>query len=262
MLTFRDLWVPTRAVPTAAAGLGTGPLEIVDRFIKEWLMKKLVLAMAVVTLVAAFAPTTATAQEWFLDIYGGWSYSNFSGGSSDMLGGQYRSGLGAGVGAELMLNEDWGWEFGLWYVQKGSQGTFTSNTGEGFLPEDPGYFDGKFSLDYVEVPFLVNVYFPVGEHRIRGYIGPTFAFLTRAEASGSLDGDPIDKNVSDSFDDADITVMIGIGGQFVLSRVNLLLDARYDLGATNVSNIPETEIRNTTLLITIGVGIPLASYDE
>jgi hypothetical protein len=174
-----------------------------------------------------------------------------------MLGGNYKNGFGAGLGAELKLNEDWGWEFGLWYVPKGTQGTFTSSPGEGFLPTDPGYFDGTINLDYIEVPILVNVYFPVGEQaRIRGYIGPTFAFLTRAEANGTLDGQSVEKNVSDAFDDADITVMLGVGGQWVLDRVNVLLDVRWDIGATNISKVPDTAIRTSTLLITAGIGIP------
>jgi hypothetical protein len=116
----------------------------------------------------------------------------------------------------------------------------------------------------VEVPILVNVYFPVGDKAdIRGYIGPTFSFLTKAKADGTSGGETVDKDVRSAFDDADITFMIGAGGQWHLSRVNFLLDFRWDIGATNILRKDvDAELRNNTILITAGVGIPLASGAE
>jgi hypothetical protein len=212
-----------------------------------------------VVLVAVATPTGAAAQEWCLDAYGGWSYSGLSGKSSNLLGGDYKSGFGGGVGAELKLNEDWGWEFGLWYVQKGAQGSFANDAeNHGFLPRPTDEFDGTVYLDYIEVPILVNVYFPVGETTlIRGFIGPAFAFLTRSEAEGLLNGSSTAIDLGDDLDDADITVMIGAGAQFDLQSVSVLVDFRWDIGATNVSNVDETALRNSTVLITAGIGIPL-----
>jgi opacity protein-like surface antigen len=181
------------------------------------------LIMVIAVLVAVMSPVAASAQEWLLDIYGGWSYSNVTGGSSSMLGGDYKSGFGGGVSGELKLNEDWGWEFGLWYIQKGTQGVWgTGSTNIGFLPNPNDVFDGSVSLDYIELPILVNVYFPVGESaNIRGYIGPAFAFLVRSEADGTLNGTDGTIDMSDDIDDADITVMIGAGGQWDVGRVNV-----------------------------------------
>lgn len=228
-------------------------------------MKKHLMFIAViVAAVAVLMPLTANAQTWDLNIYGGWSYSNLSGSRTALSNGQYKSGFGGGVGAELRLNEDWGWEFGLWYIQKGTQGTFTSSADDpAFFPEPNQTFAGNINLDYVEVPILVNVYFPVGDNAdIRGYIGPTFAFLTKAKADGTLDGESVDNDVMDMFDDADITVMIGAGGQWRLNRVDLMLDFRWDIGTSNISNVPETELRTNTILITAGVGIPLHRDEE
>jgi hypothetical protein len=218
----------------------------------------------VVAAIAMVLPMTVSAQQWNVDIYGGWSYSNLTGGSSSLVGGQYKSGFAGGVSGELKLNEDWGWEFGLWYVQKGTQGTWsTSETGEGFLPDPNDTFDGTIYLDYVEVPITVNVYFPVGETaNIRGFIGPAFAFRTRAEASGTYNGASGDLDMQEALDDADITVMIGAGGVFELERVNIMLDFRWDIGTTNVSNVEGTTLRTNTVLITLGVGIPAHRMDE
>jgi hypothetical protein len=218
----------------------------------------------VVAAIAMVVPMTASAQQWNVDIYGGWSYANLSGGSSALLGGQYKSGLAAGVSGELKLNEDWGWEFGLWYVQKGTQGTWkTADTGEDFLPQPTDTFDGTVYLDYVEVPILVNVYFPVAETaNIRGFIGPAFAFRTRAEAKGDYNGTNTDLDMQDAFDDADITVMIGAGGVFELSRVNIMLDFRWDIGTTNISNVEGTNLRTNTVIVTLGVGIPAHKMEE
>jgi opacity protein-like surface antigen len=228
-------------------------------------MRNSVALIVVITVsVAVLSPVAASAQEWLLDIYGGWSYSNLTGGSSSLLGGDYKSGFGGGVGGELKLNEDWGWEFGLWYVQKGTQGVWgTGSTNNGFLPDPNDVFDGTVSLDYVELPILVNVYFPVGDAaNIRGYIGPAFAFLVRSEASGTLNGTDGTIDVEDKFDDADITVMIGAGGQWDVGRVNVLLDFRWDIGTTNISKVPDTVLRTSTILVTAGIGIPITSYDE
>jgi len=226
--------------------------------------RQLLVFAAIAAAVTVLVPLTATAQVWDLNLYGGWSYSTLTGGGTVLSDGQYQSGFGGGVGAELRLNEDWGWEFGLWYVQKGTQGTFTRGPVNPVEPPDSGdTFQGSFDLDYVEVPILVNVYFPVGDNAdIRAYIGPTFSFLTSAKASGNSGGQPVDQDVSSTFDDADITFMIGAGGQWHLSRVNFLLDFRWDIGATNISNTPETELRNNTILITAGISIPLASGAE
>jgi len=226
--------------------------------------KPLMISAAIVAAVAALMPLSANAQVWNLNIYGGWSYSNLSGKSTALSDGDYQSGFGGGLGAELRLNEDWGWEFGLWYVQKGTTGTLTGRAADpSFFPEPDETFTGNVNLDYLEIPILVNVYFPVGERAdIRGYIGPTFAFLTRAKANGTLDGEAIDNDVRDLFDDADITVMIGAGGEWHLNRVDLLLDFRWDIGATNTSNVPETELRTSTVLITAGVGFPLYRDEE
>ncbi|MCK5619273.1 MAG: outer membrane beta-barrel protein, partial [Candidatus Krumholzibacteria bacterium] len=118
--------------------------------------------------------------------------------------------------------------------------------------------DGSVSLDYIELPILVNVYFPVGETaNIRGYIGPAFAFLVRSEANGSLNGDDETIDMEDNIDDADITVMIGAGGQWDVGRVNVLLDFRWDIGTTNISKVEDTSLRTSTFLVTAGIGIPL-----
>jgi hypothetical protein len=223
--------------------------------------KHLILTAVIVAAIAVGTPLVASAQIWNLNIYGGWSYSDISGARTVLTDGGYTSGFGGGVGAELRLNEDWGWEFGLWYIQKGTQGTFTAgNDNTGFFPEPTSTFDGTISLDYVQVPILVNVYFPVGRTAdIRGFIGPTFAFLTNSNASGTLDGEPVDQGLSDIFDDADITVMIGAGGQWKLEKVNIMLNFAWDIGVTNISNVEGTEMRNNTVLITAAVGIPLSS---
>jgi hypothetical protein len=229
-------------------------------------MKKQLLVIAVIAAAFTVAvPLTATAQVWDLNVYGGWSYSNLSGGSTTLSDGQYKSGFGTGVGAELRLNEDWGWEFGLWYMQKGTKGTFPGgpvNADDPVLPDDG--FSGDLNLDYVEVPILVNVYFPVGDNAdIRGYFGPTFSFLTSAKLDGTSGGESVDNDVTGSLDDADITVMLGAGGQWHLDRVNLLFDFRWDVGTTNIlKKTDEATLRNNTFLITLGVGIPLARGGE
>ena len=214
-------------------------------------------------LAVAFVPAGSAAQQWNLNVYGGWSYASLSGGSANMLGGDYKSGFGGGVAGELKMNEDWGWEFGLWYIQKGAKGQFSTNVeGQGFLPQSNDTFDGTLSLDYVSVPILVNVYFPVGETaNIRGFIGPTFAFRTKAKADGDLNGESVELDMQDQFDDADITVMIGAGGQFELERINIMLDFRWDIGATNISKVEGTSVRTNTVLFTVAIGIPLVSLD-
>jgi hypothetical protein len=222
------------------------------------------LTLVIIAAVALLIPLTASAQIWNLNLYGGWSYSTLSGGQTALSNGQYKSGFGGGVGAELRLNEDWGWEFGLWYIQKGTKGTFTSSADDPVVLPEPGEtFTGNLDLDYVEIPILVNVYFPVGDKAsVRGYIGPTFSFLTSAKADGTLDGETVENDVMDHFDDADITVMIGAGGQWELSRVNLMLDFRWDIGTTNIAKVEGAELRNSTVLITAGVGIPLQRGGE
>ena len=225
-------------------------------------MKRQMLVFATIAAaVIILGPLTATAQIWNLNVYGGWSQSTLTGGRTALSDGDYKNGFGGGVGAELRLNEDWGWEFGLWYIQKGTEGTFT------YTPDDPAQlpiagdeFTGSANLDYVEIPILVNVYFPVGDKAdIRGYFGPSFAFLTSSKLDGTSGGESVDEDMSSLIDDADFTVMLGVGGEWHLSRVDLLLDARWDIGVGNISKTDNTTLRNSTILITAGIGFQLAS---
>ena len=228
-------------------------------------MKKyLVISAAIAAAALVLLPNPAAAQRWDMNVYGGWSYSNLSGGSTTLADGNYTSRFGAGAGAELRLNEDWGWEFGLWYIQKGTQGTFTASPSDpAFFPQPNQTFDGNVNLDYVEVPILVNVYFPVGDKaNVRGYIGPTFSFMTSAKVDGTLDGQSTNQDISDKLDDADFTIMIGAGGEWHLSRVDLLLDFRWDWGLTNITKVDGVELRNSTVLITAGVGFSLTKEEE
>lgn len=231
--------------------------------------KRCALIVAIAATIALLYPVSSAAQAWYLDFYGGWCYSNLSGSQSSLTDGGYKSGFAGGVSGELMLNEDWGWEIGLWYTMKGSKGNFQNTESNiGFLPGSDDSFDGSISLDYIQIPILVNVYFPVAEtSRIRGFIGPTFAFLTRAEADGTYQvgtSEPTSgtRDIKDSFDDADITVMIGAGGQFKLDRVTLMLDFRWDIGATDIAKQESATVRTNSIMITVGVGIPLVRYDE
>lgn len=97
--------------------------------------------------------------------------------------------------------------------------------------------DNKLVLNYVNIPVLLQYNFDNG-FRLQG--GPQLGILTEAKNKvGSVEVD-----VSDAFKSIDFSIPLGVS---YLSYSGFGVDARYNLGITNVSENSSTNYRNSVI---------------
>jgi hypothetical protein len=97
--------------------------------------------------------------------------------------------------------------------------------------------NSSLSLNYLNIPLLLQYNFDNG-FRLQG--GPQIGFLTSAKAkSGDLSVD-----VTDSYKDIDFSIPLGVG---YLSNSGLGVDARYNIGITNVVESSSENYKNSVI---------------
>ena len=102
----------------------------------------------------------------------------------------------------------------------------------------PGY-SGNYNLTYLVTPLLIN--YELGKSiKYYGYVGASFGFLLKADNQATFVSSvypPLrydyNDNVMNKFNNSEIGAILGFGFKIPLcNNVNILLDARYDLGLT------------------------------
>ena len=100
--------------------------------------------------------------------------------------------------------------------------------------------DSIWDTKYINIPIIIKLYIATG---VNLQIGPQFGFLNKAE----LDGQDI-KNLLKS---SDISLAMGIGWD---APFNMIFNARYNLGLSNIDNNPGSEtIKNQVFQISAGI---------
>jgi hypothetical protein len=131
-------------------------------------------------------------------------------------------------------------------------------------------------LNYLEVPVLAKLIFG---HRLKYYVcfGPHIAFLVEAKTKTSgnsllyLDeagnmpltqsGYPLPAfsfngvtDIKESIEKVNAGVQGGLGIEYPLGPGNIFLDSRIVIGMVNIQTHPETDGKNKTGSLTIGIG--------
>lgn len=153
--------------------------------------------------------------------------------SGDKSGGANKLGLFAAIYTEYALSERSFWHLELLYIQKGSR--------EFNDPEDPDdprqgpFRDYTFSLQYVEVPILYKIHFPVlGGLRLTkhlgGEIGLSFSHVVGHYETNDF-GDEITQMMAETrpFRPAELNIIAGFN---VPIGTNFVFNARLTQGLT------------------------------
>ena len=135
-----------------------------------------------------------------------------------------RLGLHGGLLAHIHLAPQWGLQPELLYSAQGMEEDL-DNDGR----------DNKWKLDYINVPVMVQYMFNNG---FRLEAGPQVGFLVNAEIEGE-DGSDLD--VKDDLKKIDAGLGFGVG---YLSYSGFGIDARYNLGLSNINDAAGNEIKN------------------
>ena len=114
--------------------------------------------------------------------------------------------------------------------------------------------DTKMELGYINVPVVVNAYLFSG---FAVKTGVQFGFLTSAKmkstvstTSGSLTQSvDYDEDFKDECKKFDVSIPVGVSYQF---KVPIVIDARYNIGLTNVNKESDVNCKNQVFQLTVG----------
>jgi hypothetical protein len=213
------------------------------------------LAMA---CLAGLAPANASGQEITIGVKGGLNVSNLSvdapedpefafDSQTDFLVGGFAQ---IGIGSKFALQPE------VFYSQSGAK---TKN-------DDPAI---KLNLNYIRVPLLLMARLSSRESPMYPilYAGPQVAFETRCQVTAEEDGVSVGVDCdSQELDDAlrtkttDFGLVFGGGLEILYSRLTVQLDARYNLGLTNLNDAEdasEVSVKSRGWSFMLGLGIPI-----
>lgn len=206
----------------------------------------------------ALAPAGARAQEITLGVKGGLNISNLSVDAPDDpdFGFDSQTDFLVGGFAQFAFGQHFAVQPEVFYSKKGARSR----------DSDPAT---TLNLNYVEIPILLMWRLASRESPIYPilYTGPSVAFETRCQVTGKQDG------VSVSFDcddpllggelqtaKTDFGLVFGGGFEILYSKLTIQLDARYNLGLTNLNeakDAAETNVKSRTWSFMLGLGIPM-----
>jgi hypothetical protein len=220
-------------------------------------MRRATILLAVACL-AGLAPATGSGQEITVGIKGGLNVSNLSvdapedpdfgfDSQTDFLVGGFAQ---IGIGSKFAIQPE------VFYSQNGAKTTKT----------DPSI---KLNLNYIRVPLLLMARLSSRESPMYPilYAGPQVAFETRCRVTGEDDGVSVSFDCdSPELDDAlqtkttDFGLVFGGGFEILYSKLTIQLDARYNLGLTNLNDTAdasEVSVKSRGWSFTLGLGIPI-----
>jgi len=173
-------------------------------------MKRIIIAACMLLLIKG-----AFAQHVEYGIKGGVNFSNISNDAADTKA-DTKTGFNVGGLAHIHLSRSFAIQPELVYSTQGAE-----------------YNNGKLKLNYINVPVLAQYMFADG---FRLQTGPQLGILTTSEfKSGHTESDV------DNFSNADFSWAFGAS---YLSHMGLGIDARYNLGLTDVTKSNTTDFQN------------------
>lgn len=189
---------------------------------------------SILLVIAAISFTLIQAQVNF-GVKAGLNLANATG--SDATGSSTRANFHAGVLAQIPIVDALTVQPEAVYSAQGARVSFADGSG--------GTISGTHKLDYINVPVLFKYTSPSG---FLVETGPQIGFLISAKAS--VNG--ITENEKDNFKSTDFSWAFGIG---FISLINIGIDARYNLGLTNIENSSNNGSTGTVKNSVIQIGV-------
>lgn len=221
-------------------------------------MKKL-LIMAVVILSSANSFAQQPAGTFTLAPKVGMNIANLTDMDTQIFGfklsSKPRIGLAAGVEAEYQISNLFSVSAGVMYSMQGVK--FSENVTIPILGELSVKATGK--LDYINIPIIANVYVWKGL-AVKLGIQPGFNIASKFDVKTNSNIANLDDfDIKEGIQSFDLSIPIGISYEYA----NIVLDARYNWGVTNVSTdkslntiidqfLHEKKPKNSVFQITLG----------
>ncbi|TLX73028.1 PorT family protein [Labilibacter sediminis] len=193
-------------------------------------MKKLLVLVALVAMVS----TASFAQVQF----GAKAGLNIAKGSGDLYEGtDSRMGLVIGAFAKFNVSEKLDFQPELLYSQQGSKETVDFEGLE---------IDGTAKLDYLNIPLMFKYNVANG---LNIQAGPQVGFLMSAKYKMEFEGESETEDMKEFLKGIDFGLNFGLGYDF---ESGLAIDARYNLGMSNISDMDDVDGKNGVLQFTVG----------
>lgn len=216
-------------------------------------MRKLwkIMSVVAVSLFLLSLTTTPALAGINFGLKGGISLANIKSVPETFEGYKWetKQGLAGGAFLEIGLPGPFSLQPEVLYVQKGSKISATI--------EDIS-FTLKANIDYIEIPLLLKYnLISAGPIVPSIYAGPFVGFNTKAEFVMTAAGYPESReDIKDDIKNTEFGVAFGVGLTNKLGIVKITLDARYDLGLSNIIEPTVEEpssIKTRTWLFMVGI---------
>jgi len=199
-------------------------------------MKKL-FVMAVVALMTT---VSVNAQQMFIKPMVGGTLATVTGDGTDNA--KMKIGLAAGA------------EFGYHLMDQFAvtAGALVSMQGTGMKDND-FYRDAKTTTTYLNIPILANYYIIPGL-AVKAGVQP--GFLLSAKSKGEVHTGSgwaeYDHSGTDGYKKFDLSIPLGLSYEIS----DFVIDARYNLGLTNINDDSNVKNKNSVIMLTVGYKIP------
>lgn len=216
------------------------------------------IVLTVVFIVAAIYNPVSILAQTTLAIRGGLSRATMSVVESDETEDDdldRRIGLSLGASATIPLRDNLGLWLDAGYVQKGASA------------KEDGLEINLF-VDYIELSGAGVVSLTPSESQVSVYalVGPSLAFKSKCEFSSAIEGfdEDLGLDITSSFSCGDVVhgtdlgVTAGIGADMAIAEgMTFSVNLRYTQGFTNVDKTDDEVIKNRTLTLLAGFGLPI-----
>jgi len=162
-----------------------------------------------------------------------------------------RTGFDGGLFYGVDFSDAFGGRIEGLYVMKGGEGEFV-------IPGDDHAHESIIKLDYIEIPVLFQANFPAGEKlAFNLFAGPTFAFNIGAEVEVPGHNEVVD--ISDNVESFEFGAAVGGGAEYKVSSMWIVFDVRYSMGASNVVDAADADVKTRGIGIMAGLKFPLGA---
>lgn len=182
----------------------------------------------------------AFAQEMFVKPMVGGTLSTVTGDHTSDA--KFRLGLVAGAEFGYMIAPQFGVTAGALVSMQGANS------------KDNDYLkDASTTLTYLNIPILANYYIVPGL-AVKAGIQPGFMLSAKQKGSEKILSSWVDYDESntDGYKKFDFSIPIGLSYEFS----DFVIDARYNLGLTNIIDDDHIKNKNSVIMLTIGYKIP------
>ncbi|MBA7607097.1 hypothetical protein ES703_14249 [subsurface metagenome] len=218
-------------------------------------MKKVLFLVTLIILLLTLVPFDVKASKICFGVKGGMNMSDITGEDVELLEESLNLDLGikmgmvGGIFLELGLTDMLGVQIEVLYSSKGSKGEFEFLGVEG---------DMAFNLSYIDIPILLKFKIPIeGPIEPELFIGPSLGYNLSSEIVVEAEGEKETEDLGDETKSIDFGLEFGGGVGYNLGGGKIIIDARYVLGLTSISEYEDEEIKNTNISIRLGYAFPL-----